>query len=83
MTSNSDLRQGAESIARLQTEVDEAKFALDEAYADAASSGYSKTALRKAMKIHGLTADKRAKHEQEQTDLELYLAEIEGREAAE
>lgn len=83
MTSNSDLRQRAESIARLQTEVDEAKLALDEAYVDAALSGYSKTALRKAMKIHGLTADKRAKHEQEQTDLELYLAEIEGREAAE
>ena len=83
MNSNSDLRQRAESIARLQTEVDEAKLALDDAYADAASAGYSTTALRKAMKIHSLTADKRAKHDQEQTDLELYLAEIEGREAAE
>ena len=83
MNSNSDLRQRAASIARLQSEVDKAKLALGDAYADAASAGYSKTALRKAMKIHSLTADKRAKHDQEQTDLELYLAEIEGREAAE
>lgn len=76
---NSDLRARAERLAKLHEAVDEATADLKAAYVAAASDGYSKTALRKAMKIHGLTADKRAKYDTEQMDLELYLAEIEGR----
>ncbi len=81
--SNSDLRQRAESLIRLHEAHDAAKADLDEAYADAVSAGYTKAALRKAIKVHTLTADKRAKYDSDQTDLEVYLAEIEGREAAE
>lgn len=84
--SNSDLRARAQEITRLQEAADEAKTMLKEAYDAAASDGYSKTALRKAIKIASLDAERRQKHDTEQTDLEQYLAEIEGsqlREAAE
>lgn len=80
---NSDLKQRAESLIRLHTELDEAKLALADAYEDAQSAGYSKAVLRRAIKIHTLDADKRKKHDTAQMDLETYLAEIEGREAAE
>lgn len=81
---NSDLRQRAQSIARLMDEADEAKQAVAEAIEDAASAGYTKAALRSAIKIHRLDPEKRAKHDQAQMDLVLYLEEIEGRrEAAE
>ncbi|MEY4641103.1 MAG: hypothetical protein RLZZ227_1097 [Pseudomonadota bacterium] len=76
---NSDLRQRAEQIERLTAEIDELKLALAEAYDDAAGEGYSKSALRKAIKVHSMAADKRAKHDQEQGDLEIYLAELDGR----
>ena len=49
-------------------------------YAEAKAVGYTVSALRKAIKIHAMDADKREKHEAEQLDLELYLAQIEGRE---
>ena len=83
---NSDLRQRAQEIARLHDAAEEAKQILAEAYDAAASDGYSKPALRKAIKIVSLDAARRQKHDTEQTDLEQYLAEIEGsqlREAAE
>lgn len=76
---NSDLRRRAEQIERLTAEIDELKLALAEAYDDAASEGYSKTALRKAIKVHTMDAKKRARHDQEQGDIELYLAELDGR----
>ena len=83
---NSDLRQRAQEIARLHDAADEAKQILSDAYDAAASDGYSKPALRKAIKVHRMDADKRAKHDTEQTDIETYLAELDGahmREAAE
>jgi len=49
-------------------------------YEEAKSEGYTVSALRKAIKIHAMDADKRQKHDAEQLDLELYLAQIEGRE---
>lgn len=80
---NSDLKQRAESLMRLHTELDEAKLALADANEDAESAGYSKSVLRRAIKIHTLDADKRRKHDAAQMDLELYLAEIEGRQMRE
>jgi len=74
---NSDLRQRAQLIARLHEAVDQAKEILAEAYDAAASDGYSKPALRKAVKIYRMEPDKRAKFDGEQTDIETYLAEIE------
>jgi len=80
---NSDLRERAERIAKLQEIADEAKADVKAAYDAAASAGYTKSALRAAIKIHGLDATKRAKHDAAQMDLELYLAEIEGRQMRE
>jgi uncharacterized protein (UPF0335 family) len=74
---NSDLRQRAQEIARLHDVAEEAKQILAEAYDAAASDGYSKPALRKAVKIYRMEPDKRAKFDGEQTDIEQYLAEIE------
>jgi len=74
---NSDLRQRAEQIERLTAEIDELKLALAEAYDDAAAEGYSKSALRKAIKVHTMDARQREKHETEQSDIETYLAELE------
>jgi uncharacterized protein (UPF0335 family) len=59
---------------------------LQDEYATAASKGYNAKALRKAIKIFRMDADKRAKHESEQSDLLIYLDQLEGktmREAAE
>lgn len=82
---NSDLRQRAESIMRLMEQRDELTMDIKAAFDAAASVGFNKAAMRKAIKVAALDADKRAKHESEQSDLILYLAEIEGKqmEAAE
>ena len=83
---NSDLRQRAESIMRLMEQRDELTADIKAAFDAAASVGFNKAAMRKAVKVAAMDADKRAKHDSEQMDLELYLAEIEGdamREAAE
>lgn len=79
---NSDLRERAEKIIRLTEQMDDIKTEIADRYADAKNAGYTVAILRRAIKIAGMDAEKRAKHEQGQMDLELYLAEIEGREAA-
>jgi uncharacterized protein (UPF0335 family) len=83
MTTNSDLRQRALRIIQLEEAAEEAKADVKAAYDAAASVGFTKKALRAAIKIHRLDADKRAKFDSAQMDLELYLAEIDGRELAE
>lgn len=76
---NSDLRTRALEIIRLQETAEEAKEAVKVAFEVAENVGFTKKALRQAIKVHRMDADKRAKHDSEQMDLELYLAEIEGR----
>ena len=76
---NSDLRDRAERLVQLEEAAEEARLDVKAAYDAAASAGYTKAALRKAVKIHRLSADRRAKHDSAQMDIELYLAEIEGR----
>ena len=56
-----------------------AKLDLKAAYDAAASAGYTKAALKRAIKLHRMDADKRAKHDSAQAELILYLEEIEGR----
>jgi uncharacterized protein (UPF0335 family) len=80
---NSDLRQRAESIMRLMEQRDEISADIKAAFEAAASVGYNSKALRKAIKVASMDADKRAKHEAEQGDLILYLAEIEGKQQRE
>lgn len=83
MTSNSDLKRRALEIIQRHEAVDEAKEDLKAAYDAAESVGFTKKALRAAVKIHRLDAEKRARHDSAQMDLELYLAEIEGRRLSE
>lgn len=83
MKTNSDLRQRAESIMRLIEQRDELSADIKAAFDAAASVGFNKAAMRKAIKIATLDSAKREKHESEQMDLELYLAEIENRELRE
>lgn len=83
---NSDLRQRAESIMRLMEQREEITADIKAAFDAAASVGFNKAAMRKAVKIAAMDAAKREAHHSEQMDIELYLAEIEGnamREAAE
>lgn len=76
---NSDLKQRAERLAHLTEIAEEARLDLKAAYDAAASQGYSKAALRRAVKIHMMDQARRAKHDAEQADLILYLEELEGR----
>jgi len=81
--SNSDLRDRAESIMRLIEQREEISLDIKAAFDAAASVGFNKAAMRKAIKIAGMDSEKRAKHDAGQMDLELYLAEIEGRQMKE
>lgn len=83
MKTNSDLRQRAESIMRLMEQRDELTLDIKAAFDAAASVGFNKQAMRKAIRIAGMDATKRAKHDSSQLDIELYLAEIEGRQLRE
>jgi len=76
---NSDLRERALRLIELEERAEDAKLDLKAAYDAAASAGYTKAALKRAIKLHRMDADKRARHDSAQMDLELYLAEIEGR----
>lgn len=76
---NSDLRERAAQIARMQDKVDELKVDIKAAYDEAKSAGYNAQALKAAVKISRMDSNKRAAHEQTQMDLEMYLAEIEGK----
>ena len=85
---NSDLRERAEKIIALMDQADEIKTEIADRFQDAKNQGFTVAALRKAIKIARMDGDKRQKHDTEQMDLLLYLAEIEGsarpmREAAE
>lgn len=76
---NSDLSQRACRLIELEEAAEEAKLDVKAAYDAAASAGYTAKALKRAVKRVRMTAEQRAKHDSEQMDLELYLAEIEGR----
>ena len=79
MKTNSDLRQRAESAGRLLDQIDDLKIELKALFEIAASDGFNAKALRQAIKIARMDATKRAKHDSSQLDIEIYLAEIEGR----
>lgn len=86
MKTNSDLRQRAESAGRIMDQIDDLKVELKALFEIAANDGFNAKALRQAIKVARMDAPKWAKHDSSQSDLFLYLAEIEGkalREAAE
>jgi uncharacterized protein (UPF0335 family) len=80
---NTDLKERAQRLIELEERAEDAKLDLKAAYDAAASAGYTKAALKRAIKLHRMDADKRAKHESAQMDLETYLAALEGRRMAE
>jgi uncharacterized protein (UPF0335 family) len=80
--SNSDLRSRAEHIMRLMDQRDEIAEDIKNSFDVAKSVGFNPSAMRKAISVARMEAGKRAKHDQGQMDLELYLAEIEARELA-
>ena len=82
---NSDLRQRAASIGALLDQVDDLKEEIKARFEVAKNDGYNASALRKAITIHRMDDKRREKHDSGQSDLFLYLEEIEGtaiREAA-
>ena len=83
MRTNSDLRQRAERIGSLLDQIDDLKVELKAAYEIAKSDGFNPASLRKAIAIARLDDAKRAKHDDAQSDLLLYLDEIEGRQLRE
>lgn len=80
---NSDLRDRAARLMHLEEQLEDAKLDLKAAYEAAASAGYTASALKEAIKRHRMDATKRAKIDSRQLDLEMYLAELEGRQMAE
>jgi len=80
---NARLQELALQIGRLEEERTALLADIADKYAEAKSEGFTPSALKKAIKIHAMDASKREKHDQEQMDLELYLEQLEGREAAE
>lgn len=81
--SNSDLKKRAEHIMRLMDQRDEIAEDIKNSFDVAKSVGFNPAALRKAIAVARMEASKRAKHDQGQMDLELYLSEIEARELRE
>ena len=80
---NSDLKARAMTIQALLEQRDDISAEIKACFDSAASAGFNKSAMRRAIKITSMDADKREKHDTEQMDLELYLREIEGREMRE
>lgn len=74
-----DLTYFAKRIAGLEDQREAIKADLKDEYAVATSKGFNAAALKKAIKIARLDADKRAKHESEQSDLLIYLDQLEGK----
>jgi uncharacterized protein (UPF0335 family) len=62
---------------------DEIALDIKAAFEAAASAGYNAKAMKKAIRVASMAADKREAHNAEQLDIELYLAELEGRQERE
>jgi uncharacterized protein (UPF0335 family) len=75
---NAALMSYVDRVTRLEEQRSEIAEEIKEAYEDAKNEGFTPSALKRAIKIHSMDAEKRAKHDAEQLDLELYLQQIEG-----
>ena len=80
---NSDLRQRAQTIQALIEQRDDITAEIKACFDSAASAGFNKSAMRKAIKVANMSEDKRAKHEMDAQEVQLYLFEIEGRQMRE
>jgi uncharacterized protein (UPF0335 family) len=80
---NARLKHFADEITRVEDQKAAANEALKDLYEAAKSEGYTPSALRKAIRIHSMDSKKREKHDAEQADLEIYLAQLDGKEIEE
>ncbi len=78
---NAALKQYADAIIRLEGNRAEISESIKEIYDTAKAEGFTPGALKKAIKIHAMDKDKREKFDQEQTDLLIYLEQLEGKAA--
>lgn len=79
IATNDRLKHHASNISRLEEERAELGQVIKEHYDTAKNEGFTVKALRQAIKIHGMDADQRAKYDADQGDIEVYLANLEGR----
>jgi uncharacterized protein (UPF0335 family) len=79
IATNDRLKHHASNISRLEEERAELGQVIKEHYDTAKNEGFTVKALKQAIKIHSMDQDKRAKHDAEQMDLELYLQQLEGK----
>jgi len=63
MTDRSDLNERASKIISLAEQLEDLKTEIADRYADAKNAGYTVSALKKAIKLHRMDSEKRAKHE--------------------
>lgn len=76
-----DIHYFAKRIAALEDQAEAIKADIKDEYGVAASKGYNAKALKAALKVARMDADRRAKHDADQSDLIIYLDEIEGKSA--
>jgi uncharacterized protein (UPF0335 family) len=79
IATNDRLKQIAREIDVMEQERRALSADIKERYDIAKSEGFTVKALKQAIKIHSMDQDKRAKHDAEQMDLELYLQQLEGK----
>lgn len=73
----SDLRERAQAIASITDQIEELQGQCSDLLDDAKSKGYDPAMLKKAVKL-ARDARARKKHDQQQSDLETYLLELDG-----
>ena len=77
---NDRLKQIARDIRGLVEHRAELAEDIRALYEEAKNEGFTVRALKQAIKIHSMDADQRAKYDADQGDIEVYLANLEGRE---
>lgn len=78
---NARLKHFSDRLIRLEDERKALTADIKGIFDEAKSEGFTVSALRKAIRIRSLDAAKREKHDAEQTDLEIYLAQLDGKES--
>jgi uncharacterized protein (UPF0335 family) len=81
IATNDRLKEYTARLVDLEGERTRISLMITHIYKEAKDDGFTASALRKAIKIHSMDSDKRAKHDAAQADLETYLAQLEGRDA--
>lgn len=68
-----------DELENMMSTVKELRAQIADEYVNAQSNGFTKSALKQAIKVHRLDGEKRDKFDSDQGDFEMYLAEIDGK----